>query len=86
MHDTQWQAAFFEAQSVIDDELLGRFYAEAARQGKFPKIGIQCRVGHEHQLQVPSNVTVVPTRRELEALVSIRTPVLLVTSETTVKS
>jgi superfamily II DNA or RNA helicase len=81
LRDSQWQAAFAQALSVVDDELLGRFYAEAARQGKFPTIGVQCRVGHEHQLQVPSNVTVVATRRELEALISVRRPVLLVTPE-----
>ena len=71
-----WQAAMSVARGVIDDKHRGRFYGMACRHRRRPA-NILARVGKAHQLEKPSAVTAVSDEREMLALASHGTPVVL---------
>ena len=72
-----WIEAMERVDVLEDDESIGRFYGAAARFVAPPPT-IRCRVGVAHKAESPSNITVVTTRRELEALMPQGAPTLLV--------
>lgn len=76
-----WAVALDRAETVDDDDLLGNLYALAARAVQSAPSLIRCRVGSDHRLEAPKSVTVVTSRREFEALVRDKRPVIFAPSE-----
>lgn len=72
-----WQEALDNTVLIDDDLVLGRFYAIAAQFVAAPAV-IRCRTGLAHHEQPPANVTVVTTRREVQALIPQAVPTILV--------
>jgi hypothetical protein len=76
LDNDHWKGAMSVAHGVVDDKHRGRFYAMACRYRRKPA-NILARVGKAHQLEEPKAVTVVSDEREMLALASQGTPVLL---------
>jgi superfamily II DNA or RNA helicase len=76
LSSAHWKAGFEQAALVNDDAILGRFYGIAASFHE-PPPRLWSRVGFDHRWEAPGAVTVVSTERELNALVTLRKPVLL---------
>ena len=71
-----WEKAFAAMERVDDDASLGAFYAAACRVVGSPT-HLQCRIGRSHGTYPTAGVTVVTSRRELDALSAQDQPCLL---------
>lgn len=78
LNPEQWQAAYVQVTAVTDDELLGRFYAAAAKcKAPIPDV-VVCRVAFDHRAVPRTDVCVVVDDREFEALHGQDVPLLRV--------